>query len=134
MKRLGDIVRDMPLGPPAPSNPNTGKDYGPEERAKEEGDEWMDACAKGDCTYPDPFQRPVDRLMCVVPPGCPGYRIVTRIEYGKEVTRTGLCGRHRAWWKQEQVRIRERRAREAARFAALKAGTTPRRRADLDDD
>lgn len=102
----------------------------PDETGRLTAEEWRAACAKGDCTYPDPLARPVDRVMCAVPPTCPGYTGTVYLEEGREVMRWRRCPRHVAWWKEEQRRISHRKAAIRAPFA--KPVDAGRERRDVD--
>ena len=71
-------------------------------------EQWARDCRAGQCTYPSPEGRPRST------DGCPGYHATRYLERGQTVMRYAICPRHARWWRAEQIRIRERRRKQAA--------------------
>jgi hypothetical protein len=84
-----------------------------------EAEEEAAACADGDCLYanehcqPRPHARR-DQPACLFRHDhrCRGYLGTKHIEGGLPLMRYQLCRRHKEWWRLEQIKIRERKARE----------------------
>jgi hypothetical protein len=62
----------------------------------------MEACAAAKCRYADSDARG----------GCDGYEAHVYVEDGSPVLRWRRCPRFRVWWRDEKVRLENRRAAE----------------------
>jgi hypothetical protein len=84
------------------------------ERVLQELRDAFDGCQQGDCRYPDPAKAAVDLLRVELPPRCLGRWGTVHLEAGERIVRYSKCPRHAAWWRAEQQRIRDRKAKEKA--------------------